>query len=415
MVRSFAHALGRRLAAAVLPALLALAALAAPSAATAQHAPTVHVFRQEGCPHCAHLVEFLESQGDALAGVRVVYHEVSGDGDELALFVRAATWSGMAQLAVPFTVVGDRVMVGFGGPEDSGRALMRAVEECRRTGCPDVVGGWMRAGAEAGETPDARGPPARRIEVVPATLVLPLVGEVDLRAMSLPVLTVLLAALDGFNPCAMWTLVFLLGLLVGMRDPVRRWTLGVVFLAASAGVYFVFMAAWLNVILLLGMAAAVRVGVGLLAIGGGAWYLWQFRANPEGACLVEGSERRRRVFEQLRELASERRFAAAVLGIAALAFAVNLVELVCSAGIPAVYTQVLALAGLPAWQRFLYMALYIAVFMLDDLIVFAVAMRTLEVTGLSGRFARWSHLIGGVVLLGLGAVLIARPQWLVPG
>ena len=99
----------------------------------------------------------------------------------------------------------------------------------------------------------------------------------------------------------------------------------------------------------------------------------------------------------------------------ALAFAVNLVELLCSAGIPAVYTQVLALSNLPVWQYYAYLALYILVFMLDDLFVFVVAMKTLQVTGATTRYVRYSHLAGGAVLLAIGALLLLRPEWLMFG
>ena len=124
---------------------------------------------------------------------------------------------------------------------------------------------------------------------------------------------------------------------------------------------------------------------------------------------------RRRVFESLRTLATESRFWLALLGILALAFAVNLVELICSAGIPAVYTQVLALSNLPAWHYYAYLALYILVFMLDDLFVFVVAMKTLQIAGVTTSYSRFSHLAGGVVLLAIGALLLLRPEWLMFG
>jgi hypothetical protein len=91
---------------------------------------------------------------------------------------------------------------------------------------------------------------------------------------------------------------------------------------------------------------------------------------------------------------------------------VNAVELVCSAGLPAVYTQVLGLSNLPVWQYHAYLALYILIFMLDDLVVFFVAMKTLEVTGLTGAYVRQAHLIGGVVMIMIGLLLLFRPEWL---
>jgi hypothetical protein len=240
----------------------------------------------------------------------------------------------------------------------------------------------------------------------------PLLGDVELRRLSLPALTVLLAALDGFNPCAMWALVFLIGLLLGMRDRARMWVLGSAFIATSAFVYFLFMVAWLNVLLFLGAVVWVRAAIGLVALAGGAYWIREYFVNTEAVCKVTAPAGRRQVFERLRTLAAERSFLPALAGIVLLAFAVNLVEAVCSAGIPAVYSQVLAMNRLPAWQYAAYIALYILVFMADDLLVFVAAMKTLQVAGLSGKYTRASNLIGGVLLLTLGALLLLRPDLL---
>jgi hypothetical protein len=225
----------------------------------------------------------------------------------------------------------------------------------------------------------------------------------------------MLAAIDGFNPCAMWTLLFLMGLLVGIPDRTRMWTLGAAFIAASAAVYYVFLAAWLNLLLVLGWVAWIRAVVAMVALAGGGYYIREFFVNPEALCRVTGGASRQRVLAQLRSIALERRFWLALGGIVLLAVAVNLVEFICSAGIPAVYVQVLTLSELPVWQYHAYLLLYILVFMLDDLLIFVIAMKTLQVAGLTGTYARWSHLIGGGLLLVIGVLLLFRPEWLVFG
>ena len=91
---------------------------------------------------------------------------------------------------------------------------------------------------------------------------------------------------------------------------------------------------------------------------------------------------------------------------------VNLVELVCSAGLPAVYTQVLALSDLPTWQYYAYLIFYILVFMLDDLLIFIIAMSTLRMKAISSKYTRWSSLIGGILMLIIGILLMFRPGWL---
>jgi hypothetical protein len=113
--------------------------------------------------------------------------------------------------------------------------------------------------------------PLIRPSEIPKVLKLPVFGEISLARVSLPILTVMLAAVDGFNPCAMWALVFLISLLVGLRDRFRMWVLGGIFIITSGAVYYLFMAAWLNLLLFFGMLFWIRLAVGLLALSGGAY------------------------------------------------------------------------------------------------------------------------------------------------
>jgi glutaredoxin len=384
------------------PALLLLALICAPARAAA---PDVYVFWREGCPHCEEELEFLEALRAHQPDLRVHLLEVGGSAGNLELLREVAQRLGAPRLAVPFTVVGSDYVIGFQSAATTGVRLEALIEACRRTPCADLVDAQKTPAA----SPLARAPPA------PVTIRIPFLGEVLLEDWSLPALTVVLAAVDGFNPCAMWVLVFLIGLLLGMQDRARMWTLGGTFIVASAAVYFLFMAAWLNLLLFIGMLLIVRVFIALVAIGAGVYYLREFAVNKEAVCKVTGQPRRRRVFDRLRILVNEPRFALALIGMVLLAFAVNLVELLCSAGIPAVFAQVLAMSELASWQYYLYLLLYVCVFMLDDLIVFVTAMKTLQLTGLSSTYARYAHLIGGVMLLIIGVLMLARPEWLMFG
>lgn len=392
--------------------LLVLAA----AGASAQPAVDVYAFVAEGCPHCEKALAFLEREAGQRVGLRVHALELTRNARNVEVLVAVARELAADDSAVPFIVIGERVFVGYLDDRTTGAALRAQIDACLAHGCRDVVAPLLAAAAapDAGarapaspRPPDGRGPPE--------TIYVPLIGEVALRSLSLPVVTVLLAALDGFNPCAMWTLVFLIGLLLGMQDRVRMWTLGATFIAASALVYFLFMAAWLNLLLFLRGVVWVRAAIGVVAIAGGLYYLREFALNREAVCKVTAPQARRQVFERLRALALERRFLVALAGMVLLAFAVNLVEAVCSAGIPAVYTQLLAMNALPDVAYYAYLALYIAVFMLDDLIVFVAAMKTLQLVGLGTKYTRATNLVGGALLLALGAVMLLRPEWLMLG
>jgi glutaredoxin len=399
---------------------LAAAMLAAPAAAPAAGGPApgvqIYVFWTEGCPHCQRAIKFLRRLQEEDARIGVQYLEITTDAFNREALFAVANKMGADRVSVPFVVIGERLTIGYLDDASTGAELREQARACLERGCPDRVAAVLEgSGAVAHTQAQAQETPVPPVRALPATLRLPLWGEVSTRDLSLPALTILLGAVDGFNPCAMWTLVFLIGLLLGMKDRVRMWILGSAFIFGSAVAYFLFMAAWLNVLLFLGMVIWIRVAIGLVALAGGFYYLREYAINREALCKVTEPAPRRQVLVRLRALALEQRFILALGGIILLAFAVNVVELLCSAGIPAVYTQLLVMSGLPRWQHYAYLALYIVVYMFDDLVVFLTAMTTMQLSGMTGRYSHYSHLVGGAVLVAIGAVMLLRPEWLMLG
>jgi hypothetical protein len=192
------------------------------------------------------------------------------------------------------------------------------------------------------------------------------------------------------------------------------WILGSSFIIASGAVYFLFLAAWLNLFLFLGFVLWVRIVIGLVALGSGGLHIRSWWKNREGCEIIE-EEKRKKMFDKIRNIIAEKKFWLAVSGVVILAGAVNLVELVCSAGLPAVYTQVLALANLPTWQYYGYLFLYIFIFMFDDMLIFFIAMTTLRMKAIEAKFTKYSSLIGGVIMLIVGLLLLFKPGWLMFG
>lgn len=361
----------------------------------------VHIFWSPTCPHCERALAFLERLKVERPSLRLHKHDVDGDGT--LLFRRANEAFAIETAAVPMIVIGDRVFVGYGDDESSGAAIRRQIDTCLTRRCPDLVKPLVPTAA--GTIPRVERPS------VPGTIALPGIGEVETARLSLPLLTIAMAAVDGFNPCAMWGLVFLLGLLIGIEDRRRMWVLGTTFLAVSALVYYAIIAAWLNVLLLLGALTWIRSGIGVVAIAGGIYYLREF-ARGETSCEVVSTVGRRRLMDHLKDSAQRPGLGVAMFGVAVLAVAVNLVDLLCSAGLPAVYTEVLTQSRLTLAEYHAYLALYIAVFMADDLLVFVIAMTTLALTGIGQRFVRASTLLGGLILTSIGTLLLVRPEWL---
>lgn len=366
----------------------------------------IYVFSVRGCIHCLEEKKFLARLEKKYADVRVVEIDLTEKKENQAIFEKVAALLKVDVQGVPFTVIGNIPIVGWRDEAFTGAALEQALQEARQQRLPDVVAPLFPH--ESSPSPLAEGPR------IPERLILPVIGEVEIKYLSLGLLTVLLGALDGFNPCAMWALVFLIGLLLGMQNSGRMWALGSLFIGGSGVVYFIFMAAWLNIFLFLGFIFWLRVAIGVLALAAAGVNLREFFRNKEGSCPL-GGESRQGIMARIQNAIEHQSFWLAAGGIFLLGVAVNLVELFCSAGLPVVYTQILTLSRLPVWQYYAYLALYIAVFMLDDLIVFVVSMATLRHFGLATKYKRFSNLAGGVVLLMVGILLIFRPELLMFG
>ena len=334
--------------------------------------------------------------------------ELSSHRKNLELFQKVGKLLKADVSGVPFTVIGDHYIIGWQGEPSTGRTIEAAVREARGRAAPDVVAGILTA---PGSTPPHRADKP----TVPETLTLPVFGQVNLKYLSLAAITVIIGGLDGFNPCAMWVLVFLINLLLGLEDRKKMWILGSAFIIASGAVYFLFMTAWLNILIFLGVIFWIRIIIGGVALLAGGYNLKEYWTDTSGACTLSHGARRRRTMDRLKETVTNSKFWLALAGIVLLALLVNMVELICSAGFPVVYLQILSLTPMPFWQYYLYLLLYIAIFMLDDIIIFVVAMVTLQLTGATTRYKRLSNLIGGVLMLLIGVLLILKPGWLMFG
>ncbi|MCK4635745.1 MAG: hypothetical protein KAT32_02680 [Candidatus Moranbacteria bacterium] len=366
----------------------------------------IYLFYSETCSHCAEEKEFLNKLIEADNRIKFNQFEVTKNKENEKLFKEVADKLNVppSDILIPFTVIGDSYFVGWISEESTGKQIEKVIYKALEDGCTDIV----KNSSDLQESCEQTNEKQQFLE----NISLPLFGEVDFKNVSLPVLTFIIAFLDGFNPCAMWTLIFLISLLLGMKDRKKMWILGTAFIAASAFVYFLFLSAWLNLFMFLGLIASLRIFIGIVAVGTGGYNLKKYFTQPAGVCSVTGGQKSQKVFEKLKMLIQEKSFFIALIGIIILAFVVNLVELVCSAGLPAVYIQVLTLSDLPTYQYYSYITFYILIFMLDDLFVFFVAMTTLKLTGVNAKYSKISELVGGIIMLIIGVLLVLRPEWL---
>ena len=369
----------------------------------------VYMFYGKGCPHCEDALEYLNSIKNKY-DLKIYKYEVWYNEENKILMNDVADLLEVNVTGVPFAIINNKAIIGYssGTTDESYRYN---IKQAAKDDFVDEVG--IKLGIVKKDY-NANKKKTNEDEDNNVYVSVPIIGKVNLKQISLPLVSILLGALDGFNPCAMWVLLFLISTLIGMKDKKRLWILGITFLVSSALVYLAFMVSWLSFAKMISGVALVRTIIALVAVVGGCINLNSF-ANSVGkddGCDVVDAKKRKKVFAKIKKFTHEKSFIIAILGVILLAFSVNLIELACSAGLPVIFTQLLAMNNLSTIQYWIYIIIYIFFFMLDDLIIFAIAIKTMELTGISTKYTKYSHLIGGILMLIIGALLILKPEWL---
>ncbi|XOB41555.1 MAG: hypothetical protein ACKKMS_02445 [Candidatus Nealsonbacteria bacterium] len=356
-----------------------------------QNSIGVYFFYSAFCPHCEEEKEFLKDLEKKYPEIEIKKYEIVYNSENQKIlndFYEKHQVPKGEQGWVPVTFTANRYFVGFN------QQIGKDIENCLKNCLVEE-------------------------KATPQKIKIPFFGSIDFSKMSLPALTITLGALDGLNPCAMWILLFLIVLLINTRSRKRMWLIGGTFILASGIVYYLILTAWLNLFLAISYVNLTRVLIGVFALGVGAWQIKNFITYHPGVCKILGIsskiERGLKLKERAEKIIASPFTLATIGGLIILALGVNLIEVFCSAGLPAIFTRILALNELSALSYYLYLLLYTFIFMLDDLIIFTLAVITLSKIGFTEKYNYWATLIGGLLMLVLGLLLIFKPEWLMFG
>jgi len=352
----------------------------------------VYFFYLPGCPHCEEQEPFNKKLENTYS-INITRHDAATPAGSAILSEKLAELGIEDEPEFPITIIRiseNQVFIsgwvsgGWESEETTGRAIEEALQQCLEGNCPPPTG------EEPGDGID-----------------LPFIGPIDPADYSLPALAVILGLVDGFNPCAMWVLVYLISLIATLRDKKRIWLIVGSFVLASGVLYFLFMTVWFETYRqFIGHLMPVTIVIGLVALGGGILQIREF-VKTKGAivCEVTDEESRKKTMTRIQKIVASPITLGTIAGIIVLAFAVNSIEFACSFGIPAVFTRVLSLASLTTFQYYGYILLYVVVFMLDDLVIFGTAAFALT-SNLGDRYAKYTRPVGGTILIILGALLL---------
>jgi len=371
----------------------------------------LYFFHGDGCPHCREETKFLKRMSKKYSYLKIVKYEVWYNEENSTLLDKVFDAYKISVPGVPTTIIGDTFISGY--DDTIGEKIERAIEYYSNHKSDDYVSKIKDGTFNVEDFPKENGfLKQEELSDKEMSFKLPFFGKINLKSASLTTAAVIIGLIDGFNPCAMWILLFLISVLMGMKDKKRMWVLGITFLLTSALVYLGIMLSWIEIVVKITTVIWIRNIIAIVALIGGVINLKSFIKSNDSGCEVVDDKKRKKIFQKIRKFTSEKSFILAIIGIMGLAVSVNLVELACSAGLPIVFSELLALNHTSSIMRFFYTLLYVFFFLLDDLVVFFIAMFTMKVTGISSKYNKYSHLIGGVIMVLVGILLLFKPEWL---
>lgn len=373
---------------------------------------TLYVFKGDGCPHCKAEMDYLDTIKDKYTNLEIKEYEVWYDDDNASLLTKVESYFNIKRSGVPTTIIGNTVIQGYQNESSTGKKIERAINFYEENDYKDIVK-EIKDGTAIKATKKSDKFQEEETKLDKETSVkAPIVGNVNLKDVSLLTSAVILGLIDGFNPCAMWILLFLISALIGMKDRKRMWTLGLTFLITSGLVYMLIMLSWISIAVKITTIVWIRNIIAIIALIGAILNLKSFIKSKNSGCEIVDSKKRKNIFSKIKKFTSEKSFILAFFGIIGLAISVNLVELACSAGLPLIFTELLAINNVSGFIKFIYIGIYIIFFLIDDIIVFTISMYTMKATGISTKYGKYSHLIGGLIMLLIGLLLIIKPEWL---
>jgi thiol-disulfide isomerase/thioredoxin len=370
--------------------LLLLAGLvgASPGSATADASPEgveLILFWGDGCPHCEAEREWLQQAEEEFPDLTVSEYEVWYDQDNRVRMLEMADELGFEASAVPTTIVGERVWIGFSEP-------IRA--EIERV--------LVDAGADG--TPPPRTPSAG------ATIHVPVVGEVALDGSSLVFSTLVIGFVDGVNPCSLWVISVLLAIVVRTGSRRRVLAIGATFLLVTAAMYAVYMAGIYSAMSIVGHLGAVQVVVAVMAGVLGVVSVKDYFAFKRGISFTIPDSAKPRIYRRMRAAAAHRDLLPALGATGVLAVGVSLLETPCTAGFPVLWTGMLAANDVSTPEAVALFGVYMVPFLVDELLVFGLAVVTLRATRMQERHGQVLKLVAGTTMLALAATVLLRPE-----
>ena len=376
---------------------------------------SISAFVRDDCKHCIDFKEFVEAELKVEhPGIEVTYYDLENERYQ-ELFIGVAEHYELVK-ATPIILVGDQIIQGFGSAQTTGKLINRIVTgyQGEPLSILEIKGGGAEVANEFSADSSCDDECALDGDFHPSYEIdLPFTSKtVDVGKFSLSIMALLLGLVDGFNPCALWVLLMFLMILTQVGSRRRMFEYAGIFILAQAIMYYLILNVWLTAWDFIGLNRIVTPLIGLLALGSGIYFLYKF-ATYKATCTVTDEEEKESISNRITALAKKPMSWAVFFGILGIAFSVNIFEFACSIGIPQTFTKILELNNLTGLETQGYIGLYMLMYMIDDIFIFALGLWGLHKMGAAHKYAKWATLLGGLMMILLGVLMLFRPDLLV--
>jgi len=360
---------------------------------------TLYVFKSNTCPHCNAQRAFTDALAQENPDVEVRYFEIMATREHHDLLRAMSNAHDIKPGSVPMVFLGGSVWVG--DTPQIREEIEQRLEVCLETGCPDSRQLSFAPQAAAGQSQDA----------VDAAIDIPLLGTIDLSYQPLLLSTAIIAFVDGFNPCSLWLLTILIALVLHSGSRKRVLIVGSVFLFTTALIYGLFIVGVFSVLAYATYLPWMYWIVALFALTFGVVNIKDYFWFKRGFSFTIDDKYKPGIYQKFRGLMTNGRSPLALgAATAAMATGIALIELPCTAGFPVIWSGLVSAHAVGASAFFGLLVAYLLIYLLDELVIFFIAVAKLRIEKFQEGQARILKLIGGVVMIALAIVLVTEPD-----
>jgi glutaredoxin len=357
----------------------------------------IHVFLDYSCRECDETKEFIDSL--KFSNAEIKYHNINEE-KEKDLYDSFKEMYGLKTAGYPTVFIGENYFIGLDSLKEN---FEKTIKECKKKDCPcptTKIKGITPSLPKSDFKPEQTN-----------TINLPIVGDIDIGRMPLFLMTSLIAFIDGFNPCSLWVLTFLLGIVIYTGSRKKILLIGLTFLLVTASAYGLFMLGLINVFYYVVYLLWIKIAVALIATIFAVVNIKDYFWYKKGLSFTISDKYKPKIFKKIRNLMDPNKSTISmIIATILMALGTVLVELPCTAGFPMIWTNIIAQHNISKTLFLSLFLIYILIYLSLELIIFIGVVLTLRKSKFEEKHGRILKLIGGMIMLSLAFALVFMPE-----